>query len=194
LYSTLTHSVLGYWTISFNKKVQLSLFGGPELSQFNDSPSLLATTAAAKQSSLNFSGGANFSWQGEHNGLTAGFVQRVSDAGVAGGAAVNSRTVTLTLQRRITAKLTASLFSNYTANTQIDPLSGQPDYSSVSGGMTLSQMLAAHWAVSLSGFRYGFPGNAPQAFLQNAPQGFLQHDHDVVTVSVSYSFARPVGR
>jgi hypothetical protein len=186
LYSTLTHSVLGFWTVSPRQNISFSVFGGPESSQFNDPPSLLNPATLAKQTSTGFSGGGNLSWQGEHNGLNASFVQRVSDGGVGGGAAVESRTASLALQRRLTSRLTTALFANYVSNSQIDPLYAQPDLSSISGGMGLSRMITPHWSINLSAFH--------QAFLGNSPQLLAQPDHDVVTASISYSFARPIGR
>ena len=186
LYSTLTHSVLGFWTVSLRQKIQFSVFGGPELSQFNDSLIAFSAVAVAKPSSTGFSGGGNLSWQGEHNGLTASFVQRVSDGGAGGGAAVDSRTASFGLQRRLSSRITTVLFANYVSNTQLDPLVAQPDFASVSGGVSVSRMMTPHWSVNLSASR--------QAFLGNTAQLIGQHDHDVATISISYSFTRPIGR
>jgi hypothetical protein len=185
-FSSLTHAIFGFLNISLSPAVHVSVFAGPQRAELNDN--LVEATApfSSHLAKLTYAAGSTLQWQGEHNGLTATFVQRLGDAGLSGGGAVSMRNATLQIQHRITKQSSLSLSGNYVSNSQFDPLSLVPLTDAVSAGLTITKVLTPRLTLSLSGLR--------QQFIGGGPVGFSQPNHDVAAVSLSYSFSRPIGR
>lgn len=185
MFSILTHEVLGFWAVSFKNKMQLTVFAGPQFSLINDAPGAAAVVPGNNMKS-SFSGGTTFSWQGQHSGMSASFVQQISDAGASGGAAVDTRIVNLQVQRQLRPRLSVNSFGNYVTNGQLDPLStfNLPDTASIGLGFTYA--LSPHVNMNLSAFHQQFFGSAPQLVTQRS--------HEVASISLSYRFGRPLGR
>jgi len=180
--STLAHSVLGFGTVSLKPNVQWSVFAGPEFllvdyGTRNAPPESQATT---------LSYGSSLSWQVEHNGLNASFVQRVSDSGLSGGAAARARMIDFRATRQLTRRVGINLFASYMSSSELiaSTQSLLPD--SVTGGFGVSRLITPTLRIGLQAFRQEFLGPAPQL------SGFSSHD--VVSFSISYSFERPIGR
>src|SRR5205807_2785558 len=112
-------------------------------------------------SQLSYSAGSTLNWQGEHNGMSISFVQRLSDSGLSGGGAVSARTASLQMQHRITKESTISLTGNYVSNGQVDPLSVVPLANSASAGVTFTKVLTPRLSINFSALRQQFIGNAP---------------------------------
>lgn len=125
-------------------------------------------------------------WQGKHNGLSASFVQVVNDSGISGGGAANVRMANLQAQRQLSRKTTANVFANYVSNNQLGSVSTALLTDSVSAGAGLSRTLGPHLGISISAFRQQFIGAVMPALGQQS--------HDVASISLSYKFARPIGR
>jgi hypothetical protein len=185
-FASLTHAPLGFVNISLKPAVHVSVFAGPQRVELNDN--LLAATApfSSHLTKLTYAAGSSLQWQGEHNGLTASFVQRLGDAGLSGGGAVSMRSATLQIQHRITRQSSLSLSGNYISNSQFDPLSMVQLADAVSAGLTITKALTPRLTLSLSGLR--------QQFIGGSPVGFPQPNHDIAAVSLSYSFSQPIGR
>jgi len=182
--STLTHSVLGFGTISFTKNIQASVFAGPEFSIISSAASQ-ASGGLPESRATSLSYGSTLSWQGEHNGLSAGFVQRVSGSGESSNAAAQVRMFDFRATRQLSKRVQVDLFTRYVSNSPLGPVTTGLLPDSVSGGFGISRPLTRTVALGLQAFR--------QEFLSYAPQyGFSSHD--VVSLSISYNFSRPLGR
>ena len=185
-FSSLSHQVLGSLNVTLSPSVQLSLFAGPEISEIDDTLATIVGPVAAHSRRFSAAGGSTLAWQGEHNGMSFSFVQRVNDPGISGGGAVTMRTLNLDVQRRITKLSTFKVMGNYTSNNQLDPLSVAPLLDSASAGISFSKVITPHLSFQLSGLR--------QQFMGNNPLGFAQRSHDIASVSLSYTFDAPIGR
>jgi len=158
------------------------VFAGPEFllvdyGTANTSPQSQATT---------LSYGSSLSWQGQHNGLNASFVQRVSDSGLSGGAAARARMVNFQATRQLSKRVGMNLFASYVSSSELiaSTQSLLPD--SVTGGIGISRLITPTLRIGLQAFRQEFLGPAPQL------SGFSSHD--VISFSISYSFEKPIGR
>ncbi len=182
--STLTHSVLGFTALSLTPQIQMSFFVGPEFSQIGFESAGPVPLSASHVTSLSY--GSTLAWQGQKNGLETSFSQRVSGAIDASSAAVQARIVSFRATRQLTRRTSANLFTNYVSNSGLQP--GQPTSTpdAVSGGFGLSRPLTNSVSLSLLAFHQEFL--SPLSFL---PGGL---GHNVVTMSIAYSFAKPIGR
>lgn len=175
--------VLGFFNVAFNRSVQLSLFGGPDLVSINHPGSLSGVAPTRTQT---FSGGAIFKWQGERNGFSASFAQRTSNSGISGNAVVSMRTGTVDVQRQVSKMWSSNLFANYVGEDQLDPLIQLPSSNSVSAGVGLSRVINQRFTMGFTASR--------QQFIGSVPQLFLQRSRDIVGFSISYMLTRPIGR
>ncbi|HWC15584.1 MAG TPA: hypothetical protein VG498_01145, partial [Terriglobales bacterium] len=185
---TLSHRVLGFFTISFSTKVQLSVFGGPQQSAFDDTP-IGSPFGVVHSSKMSASGGSTFTWEGEHSALSASFVQQVTDSGLNGGGALLARTANVQIHRRLASTLTFNVFGTYVGNNQLDPFSSVFLTDSASVGLGFTKVLTPHLTLSMSALR--------QQFMQTTgviANGFPQRSHELGMISLSYSFSRPIGR
>ena len=185
-FSSLSHQVLGSLNVAISPSVQLSLFAGPEISQIDDTFAIIIGPVTAHSRQVTVAGGSSLAWQGEHNGMSLSFIQRVNDSGISGGNAVTMRTLNLDIQRRITKLSSFRMMGNYTSNNQLDPLSVAPILDSASAGISFSKVITPHLSFQLSGLRQQFIGRNPPAF--------AQRNHDIASVSLSYTFDAPIGR
>lgn len=188
-FSTLSHQVLGFATVSFGPMVHLSLFGGPQFSEIDDNFANLQVPFRSQLSRSSFAGGSSLSWQGKHSGVSASFVEQVSDSGLNGSGAAVVRTASLQLQRQIGQRWSLHFFGNYVSNNQLDPASTLLLTDSASAGIGVSKVLTPHLTLNLSAQRQQFLGSTA-----NPIQGYQQHSYDVGTVALSYTFTRPIGR
>ena len=185
LATTLTHSALGYVTISLSPHVQLSMFAGPELSKiFGTATGQSGISYNATPTTLSY--GSTLHWQGERNGLMASFVQRVSDSVQSGTGAVKARTVAFRADRQLTKRFGLNLFGNYSSNTALDSTAVNSTPDSVTGGIGLTRPITPAIAFGISAFH--------QEFLSPISGVLGSSKHNLVSASVSYSFVRPIGR
>lgn len=184
---TLTHEVLGFITISVTPAIHLSLFAGPEFSAIDNRSFSLQFPIRTNYTSV--AGGYTLSWQGQHNGVSVSFVQQVSDPGLNSGGSLLVRTVGVQAQRQLGQRTSFRLFGNYISNNRLDPSSTFSLADAASAGVGLSRTLSPHLALSFSAVRQQFLGNGSSGL-----QNYLQRSHDICSVSLSYSFAHPIGR
>lgn len=182
--TTLTHSGLGYVTLSLTSHVQLSTFVGPELSEISGAAGQSSARYSATPFSLAY--GTTLQWQGERNGLTASFVQRVSDSIQSGTGAARARSVSFRADRQVTKRVSLDLFGNYCSNAPLEPALANSTPDSVTGGISISRPLTPAIAFGVSAFH--------QEFLSPISGLFGSSKHNVVSVSLSYTFVRPIGR
>ncbi|SRR5579884_735904 len=182
--ATLTHSILGFTTLSLAPQVQLSFFAGPEFSQIG--LGAFGTLPGPTTQAASVSYGSTLSWQGQKNGLAASFSQRVSGSIDASSGAVQARMVGFRATRQISRRTSVNLFTKYVSNSALEPGLPTSTPDSVSGGFGVSRPLTQSVSLSLLAFHQEFL--APVSFL---PGGL---GHNVVSMSVSYSFSKPIGR
>lgn len=188
-FSSLSHQALGFVTITLKPTVHLSIFAGPERSEMEDDFALISGLAPMHIHRVSFAGGSSLSWQGEHNGLSASFVQQISDSGLNSGGSLLVRTASLRLQHQIAPRLGLSFFGTHVSNIQLDSITPLSLTDSASAGLSVSRVLTPHLTLSLSAVRQQFMGNSGSGQF-----AYLQRSHDIATVSLSYGFARPIGR
>ena len=183
--STMTHAPLGFVNIAVRPHLQLSVFAGPEFSFFQTSASG-ASVMLLPARTLSLSYGSTLSWQGEKNGLSLSFSQRVSDSIESSVAAVKARTVNFRADRQLTKRTTLGLFTNYISNETLTSIAGGSVPDSVVGGIGLQRQITQNISAGISAFHQEFL--SPSSVLSGLAT------HDVVSVSIGYNFARPIGR
>lgn len=183
-FSSLSHQALGFFNISFNPSISLSIFAGPEISNLDYNFVAFPTLSSSRNSS--FAGGSTLTWHGEHNGMTASFIQQVGGAGLSGEGAVSVRTVSLQLEHRLSKRSSLGFTGNYTTNNQLVPTNLLTLADSASAGINFSRSISQRLTLQVSALR--------QQFMGNALPGFGLRSHDIASVSLSYSWARPIGR
>lgn len=178
---TQTHAALLFYSIYPAKGLSLSFFGGYQHSdtvQESPSISLRQWTPA---------GGASVSWQGLWNSIALSYTHVVSSgSGLVG--AVQLDNAVGSVRQRITRSLNASVSGGYAQNDILGgSLVGQANGHSISGNAFLQQQLGQHLSFQLGYTRLhqDYSSVAILALNPNTNREF---------VSVSYQFARPLGR
>lgn len=188
-FDSLSHQVLGVLSLAVRPTIKLSLFAGPERSNLDDRFLRGTFVAAASLSQSSFAGGADLSWEGQHNGMKASFIQQVNDSGLNGQGSMLVRTVTADIQHQIGPRLRLKIFGNYVSNSQLDPVSTTYIANAASAGIGFEKVLTPHIAINLLAQRQQFIGGAQVPFF-----GYQQRSHEIGTISIAYTFARPLGR
>lgn len=184
-FSSLSHQTLGFLNVSLKPTISLSVFAGPEFTEL-DYNLANASSALPNSRHSSFAGGSTLSWRGQHNGVTASFVQEVSGAGLNGEGSVSVRTSSLQLQRSLSRLSSLNFTGSYTSNDQLMPVSFLTLTDSASVGLTFSKSLTDRLTLQVSALR--------QQFMGNALPGFQLRSHDIASVSLFYSRTRPIGR
>lgn len=181
-------------SIALTPSQWLSLFVGPEFSRIQDQ--ILVTfnlgfliaqfkvnTSAAIHS---LSGGVTYEWQGRRTALRATWVRRISDgAGLFGASRLQSGSGEL--RRQLARRWTAGLGVGYGSTSALGLFSSSAAYQTLSATGSISYALAEHLSMD---FRYARLHQMTQSTLPSSLIG----DHDQFSVSLSYQFARPLGR
>jgi hypothetical protein len=183
---TQTHALLFYYTLYPTSTLTLSVFGGPQHS--NTVQGALGTLQLPPAVAWNPSVGGSVSWQGQRTNVAFSFSHAISGGGGLSGA-VNSDSANLSLRQRITRTLDASVSGAYAQNNVLgSPLfGGSSNGHSISGTASLSKQLGEHL-----GFQFGYTrlhqDYSNVAVLSATP------DTNRESVSLSYTFSRPLGR
>lgn len=178
---TQTHAPLLFYSVLPAKGLSLSFFGGPQYSdttQPSPLPELKQWTPA---------GGASLSWQGAWDSVALSYIHMISSgSGLIGAVELDSANAAL--RQRITKSLSASVGGGYTQNDIVGQLSnGLNNGHTIQGTASLAQQLGQHVNVLLgyTRLRQDYSGVAVLATAPNTNREF---------VTVSYQFARPLGR
>ncbi len=119
---TQTHAILFYYTLYPTSTLSISFFGGPQHSNTSQAPlgGLQLPPAVAWNPSI----GGSVSWQGQLTNVAFSYSHAISGGGGLSGA-VHSDSANLSLRRRITRTLDASLSGGYAQNNVLgSPLFG----------------------------------------------------------------------
>jgi hypothetical protein len=189
-FSSLSHQVIGFLGIAFTPHIEFSIFAGPQYTYSNAHSLEVIVPIAYKSNRPSLAAGSSLTWQGEHSGITASFLQQVGDSGFNGVGSVLVRTAQLQVQRRVTNRLTLNIFGNYVSNQGLHPQDAVSLENWASAGVAFSRVLTRRLTLGASALRQQFIGNNPTSFVQYFPE----RSHDVASVSLSYSFEAPIGR
>jgi hypothetical protein len=177
---TQAHSIFLFYTLYLKPTFSISVFGGPQYSdteQFGV-PTMRAWSPAA---------GASISWQGRVTSFAASVSRAISDGGGLIGA-VHSNSANGLLRRQVTRSLSLAVGANYTDNIVLDalPLFNTGGHT-ISGNASLQRQVGEHLKVELQYMRL-HQSYSDIAVLSSAP------DRNRESITISYQFARPLGR
>jgi hypothetical protein len=189
-----THSFLLFHTIYLKPRVALSFFAGPEFSDITAQlvstvvavPMIAASATPAMRQTWSGSGGASFSWQGEHTSISLGGARKVSDGG---GllSAVKVTSVSGAVRRQVSPSATLGFGLTYGDDNQLSNLSAASQLKSATGSLSWQQRMGRNFTAS---FGYG------RDFQQQTGTGLASADanHNRGWITLDYSFNRPLGR
>ena len=178
---TQTHGVFLFYTYYPSPRFSFSLFGGPQY--YSAGPQYTGTTSPPFPASQSWSpaGGASLNWQARHSGMAVSYSHTVSSGGGLIGA-VELDSANASLRQQITRNFSASLAGAY-ANNGVLALSSLGGHS-VSGTASLQRQVGEHLNLQAGYTRL----HQNYSFLSANP------DTNREWVSISYQFARPLGR
>jgi hypothetical protein len=186
---TQTHAVFAFYTFRPSKRFSISMFGGPQYADIGPQFLVGATGQVPGSHSWTAAGGASLNWQGTLTGIAVSYTHVISaGSGLIGASRMDAASASI--RQLIGRALTASLSGGYTENQVVDGLSQSGDSSTnghtVSGTAALQRMFGEHLNVELGYSRVHQSYNV--AAVASTP------DINREFVSVSYLFARPLGR
>jgi hypothetical protein len=177
---TQAHSIFLFYTLYLKPTFSISVFGGPQYSdtgQFGV-PTMRAWSPAA---------GASIDWQVRVTSFAASVSRSISDGGGLVGA-VHSNSANGSLRWQFTRSLSMAVGANYTDNIVLDalPLFNTGGHT-ISGNASLQRQVGEHLKVELQYMRL-HQSYSDIAVLSSAP------DRNRESITISYQFARPLGR
>lgn len=181
LTETQTHAALLFYTLYPTKGFSLSLFGGQEYSDTTQPSPLLPLRKWTP------AGGASLSWQGRLNSFAMSYVHVISGGGGLFGA-VQMDSANASVRQQLRKTLSASVAGGYTQNDILaTSLTGVMNGHTILGTVSLQQQLGQHltWQLGYTRLRQNYNKVAVLALTPNTNREF---------VSLSYQFARPLGR
>ncbi len=186
---TETHAILVFYTLHPSKRFSISMFGGPQY--LDVGPQFLVGLSAPQAGSQTWTpaGGASMNWQGQFTSVAASYSHIVTGGGGLVGA-VKMDAAMASIRQQIDRALSASLSGGYFQNTFVTGLSStaaaSADGHTVSGTASLQRLFGEHVNVQLGYTRLHQSYNV--AAISTTP------DTNREFVSLSYQFARPLGR
>jgi hypothetical protein len=178
---TETDGVYLFYTYSAGPRFSFSLFGGPQYYNAGlQYPGVGLSTVPAAQS-WSPAGGASVNWQAQRTSLAASYAHSVSGGGGLIGA-VKLDSANASLRQQLTRHVSASIAGSYANNgvLAVASLGGH----SVSGSAALQRMVGEHVNLQAGYTRL----HQTYSFFSANP------DTNREWVSVTYQFARPLGR
>lgn len=182
---TTTNGLMLFYSIYLKPTVSLSFFGGPQYSDTQQSiaPPLRSWSPAA---------GASLAWQERETNFAVSYSRMIAPAGGLIGA-VHQDSGTLSVRRHLTRTTSGGLEGQYSDNRLLngDLLQAADGFGgsghSISGTVSLEHQLGEHFALGLgySRLHQSYRNIAAISGAPNSNRGW---------VSISYQFARPLGR
>jgi len=178
---TQTQAAMFFYTVYPTKRFSISLFGGP---QYSDTIQIAPLSPLRQWTPA---GGASLGWQGRLNTVAISYLHIISGGGGLGGA-VQMDSANASIRQLITKTLSTTVGGGYAENDILGTtLAGLTSGHSISGTASLQQMIAQHIVVQL-GYTRLHQSYSNVAVLSSNP------DTNREFISVSYQFARPLGR
>src|SRR5438067_3197714 len=182
---TTTNGLMLFYSVYLAPTISLSFFGGPQYS--NTQESILPTVRTWSPAT-----GASLAWQERQTNFALSYSRRIAPGGGLAGA-VHQDAAKLSIRRQLTRGMTGGLDGQYANNQLLDPgllkIIGAFNGSghSFSGAVSLDRRLGQHFSLDLAYSRVHQSYSGIGA-ISNAP------DTNRGWISVSYQFARPLGR
>jgi len=177
---TQAHSVFLFYTIYFKPTFSVSFFGGPQYS--NTQQFGLPTSG-----SWSPGGGASMSWQGRLTSFALSCSRAINDSGGLSGA-VQAISASSSLRRQISRNLNASVGASYADNSVLDALPAlNTSGHTISGSASVQRQVGQHLNLQLQYMRL-HQSYSDVAVLSAVP------DRNRGSITISYQFARPLGR
>ena len=182
---TTTNGLMLFYSIYLKPTVSLSFFGGPQYSDTQESiaPTLRSWSPAA---------GASLAWQERQTNFAVSYSRMIAPGGGLVGA-VHQDAGKLSLRRQFTRTMSGGMEGEYANNHLLDSgalqvVGGFNDSGhSVSGTVSLDRQLGQHFSLDLAYSRL-HQSYSNIGAISSAP------DTNRGWLSVSYQFARPLGR
>jgi hypothetical protein len=178
---TQTQGAFLFYTFYPSPRFSFSLFGGPQY--YSEGAQYTSATQSPLPASQAWSpaGGASLNWQARHTSVAASYSHIVSSGGGLIGA-VELDSASLSLRQQITRRFSAALAGGYANNgvLSVSSLGGH----SVSGSAALQRQMGEHVKLQAGYTRL----HQDYSFFSADP------DTNREWVSISYQFARPLGR
>jgi hypothetical protein len=186
---TETQTVLLFYTFQPSKRFSISMFGGPQYSNIGPQFSVGATTTQPGSRTWTPAGGASMNWQGQFTSLAASYLHSVTGGGGLINA-VHMDAANASLRQQLARSFSASLAGGYVQNEVVGGLSpvagGSTDGHTISGTASVQRLFGEHLNVQLGYTRLHQSYNV--AAISTNP------DTNREFVSITYQFARPLGR
>ena len=186
---TIIHRILGFYSLTVGSHMTLSLWAGPQYSTSFLSNVLAPQPSGgtlALPSQWSPAVGAMFDWQGNYTSLHAGYSKQISDGGGL-AEAVTMQGVDAEISRRLAARWTARAGVAYTRNTPLQTLSATAPLRSFQGTAGIEYRLTDNLGVS------ALYGRQQQRYEYSLLPSATANQNRV-WFSISYTFARPLGR
>src|SRR5580658_9978857 len=186
---TQTDAILAFYTLHPSKRFAISMFGGPQY--LDVGPQFLVGVSVPQAGSQTWTpaGGASMNWQGQFTCLAASYSHIVTGGGGLIGA-VKMDAAMASIRQQIDRALSASFSGGYVQNTFVTGLSStaaaSADGHTVSGTASVQRLFGEHVNVQLGYTR--LHQSYTVAAISTTP------DTNREFVSLSYQFARPLGR
>lgn len=178
---TQTHGAFVFYTYYPSTRFSFSLFGGPQYYTAGPQYTSTSTSPVPAEQSWSPAGGASLSWQVVHSSVAVSYLHSVSGGGGLIGA-VELDAANASVRQRIARNLNLSLGGTYANNgvLAVAALGGH----SVSGSASLQRQVGEHLSLQAGYTRL----HQTYSFISANP------DTNREWVSISYQFARPLGR
>lgn len=185
---TQTDAVFPFYVFSPSKRFSISMFGGPQYSDVGPQFVVGVSLPAPGSRSWTPAGGASMNWQGQFTSLAVSYSHLIASGGGLIGA-TQTDAANMSIRQQVARALTASLSGGYSQNTVLDvpqSVAGSTNGHLISGTASLQRMFGEHLNVQLGYSRIHQTYNV--AAISTTP------DTNREFVSLSYQFARPLGR
>jgi len=177
---TQSHSVFLFYTVYFKPTLSVAFYGGPQYSNTQQ----FGLPAA---SSWSPGGGASMSWQGRLTSLALSCSRAINSGGGLAGA-VEATSASASLRRQLTRTLSASLGAGYADNSILDALPAlNTSGHTISGNASVQRQFGQHLNLQAQYMRL-HQSYSDVAVLSAVP------DRNRESITISYQFARPLGR
>jgi hypothetical protein len=182
---TTTNGFMLFYSVYLKPTVSLSFFGGPQYSDTQESiaPTIRAWSPAA---------GASLAWQERQTNFAISYSRKVAPGGGLIGA-VHQDAGTISVRRQLSRTMSGGLDGQYSSNRLLDTgllqtIGGFNDSGhSIAGTVSIARRLGEHFGLVL-GYSRLHQSYGGISAISGAP------DTNRGWVSISYQFARPLGR
>jgi hypothetical protein len=176
---TQTNTILAFYTLYLTPTLSLSASAGPQHYDVNQFP---FPSAQSWSPAVTASAG----WQASHTNVAASYSRTVSGGGGLVGA-FHSNTANLSARQQLSRNWNAGVVGTYSMNKTVSLLFPTPGGHSISGSASIQRRLGQHFNAE-AGYTRLHQSYGEIAAISTAP------DTNREWVSITYQFARPLGR